>query len=55
MIFQLLERLHQAHHLTSIFVTHNWSFAVRCDRVLMLEGGCLVPGGDDPSKLGRQG
>ena len=55
MIFQLLERLHQTHNLTSIFVTHNWSFARRCDRVLMLEGGCLVPGSEDPSKLGRQG
>jgi lipoprotein-releasing system ATP-binding protein len=43
MIFQLLERLHQSHQLTSVFVTHNWSFARRCDRVLKLEKGALVP------------
>jgi lipoprotein-releasing system ATP-binding protein len=43
MIFQLLERLHQSHQLTSVFVTHNWSFARRCDRVLKLEKGVLVP------------
>jgi lipoprotein-releasing system ATP-binding protein len=43
MIFQLLERLHQSHQLTSVFVTHNLSFARRCDRVLKLEGGALKP------------
>ena len=43
MIFQLLERLHQSHQLTSVFVTHNLLFARRCDRVLKLEGGVLVP------------
>jgi lipoprotein-releasing system ATP-binding protein len=42
MIFQLLERLHQSHQLTSVFVTHNLSFAKRCDRVLKLEGGVLT-------------
>src|SRR3989440_8899782 len=42
MIFQLLERLHQSHQLTSVFVTHNLSFAKRCDRVLKLEGGILT-------------
>jgi len=41
MIFQLLERLHQSHQLTSVFVTHNLSFARRCDRVLKLENGVL--------------
>jgi lipoprotein-releasing system ATP-binding protein len=45
MIFELLEGLHQAHQLTSVFVTHNLSFARRCDRVLSLEKGGLVPGG----------
>src|SRR5438105_4486911 len=39
MIFQLLERLHQSHQLTSVFVTHNLSFARRCDRILRMEGG----------------
>jgi len=41
MIFQLLERLHKSHLLTSVFVTHNLSFARRCDRVLKLENGVL--------------
>src|SRR5207237_7324266 len=41
MIFQLLEDLHRTHQLTSIFCTHNLSFAKRCDRVLKLEGGVL--------------
>src|SRR5947199_3835882 len=43
MIFQLLERLHQSHQLTSVFVTHNLSFASRCDRVRKLENGVLAP------------
>jgi lipoprotein-releasing system ATP-binding protein len=43
MIFQLLERLHKSHQLTSVFVTHNLSFARRCDRVLKLENGSLQP------------
>jgi lipoprotein-releasing system ATP-binding protein len=42
MIFDLLSDLHHSHHLTSIFVTHNLSFAGRCDRVLRLEGGALA-------------
>ena len=39
MIFELLERLHRSHTLTSVFVTHNLSFAKRCDRILIMEGG----------------
>jgi lipoprotein-releasing system ATP-binding protein len=42
MIFHLLERLHRSHQLTSVFVTHNISFARRCDRVLKLENGVLI-------------
>ena len=42
MIFDLLTDLHRSHQLTSIFVTHNLSFAERCDRVLRLEGGALA-------------
>jgi len=42
MIFDLLTDLHRSHRLTSIFVTHNLSFAQRCDRVLRLEGGALA-------------
>jgi lipoprotein-releasing system ATP-binding protein len=45
MIFELLEGLHHMHQLTSVFVTHNPAFARRCDRVLSLEKGGLVPGG----------
>ena len=44
MIFELLEGLHRTHQLTSVLVTHNLSFANRCDRVLNLEKGGLVPG-----------
>jgi lipoprotein-releasing system ATP-binding protein len=50
MVFGLLERLHATHKLTSILVTHNLSFARRCDRVLNMEKGGLVPlGGPNPS------
>jgi lipoprotein-releasing system ATP-binding protein len=43
MIFELLADLHRSHQLTSVFVTHNLSFARRCDRVLAMEKGGLVP------------
>ncbi|MCU1274302.1 MAG: transporter related [Bryobacterales bacterium] len=42
-MFELLGRLQRLHNLTSILVTHNNSFAQRCDRILKLEGGVLVP------------
>jgi predicted ABC-type transport system involved in lysophospholipase L1 biosynthesis ATPase subunit len=42
-VFTLLDELHRAHGLTSVYVTHNLSFASRCDRVLKLEGGTLAP------------
>ncbi len=38
-VFDLLERLHQIHHLTSVIVTHNLSLAQRCSRILRLEKG----------------
>lgn len=44
MIVSLLTELHRAHRLTSIYVTHNMSFARRCDRVLRLEAGNLMSG-----------
>lgn len=44
MIFDLLTSLHRSHQLTSILVTHNLSFARRCDRVLRLEAGALASG-----------
>jgi lipoprotein-releasing system ATP-binding protein len=40
-IISLLSDLHRSHGLTSIFVTHNVSFAIRCDRVLELKKGRL--------------
>jgi len=43
MIFELLGHLQHLHQLTSILVTHNNSFAQRCDRILRLEAGVLVP------------
>ena len=44
MIMSLLEDLHRTHRLTSIYVTHNLSFARRADRVLLLDqGGLQVP------------
>src|SRR5713226_1914145 len=56
-VFELLERLHRAHKLTSLIATHNLKLAARCDRVLGLEHGVLqsreaaasasgVPGGE---------
>jgi lipoprotein-releasing system ATP-binding protein len=41
MIIGLLADLHRTHRLTSIYVTHNLSFAQRCDRVLQLDKGSL--------------
>ena len=40
-IIGLLAELHKVHELTSIFVTHNLSFAKRCDQVLELRKGRL--------------
>lgn len=44
MIISLLQDLHRSHRLTSIYVTHNLSFAGRCDRILQLDKGVLSPG-----------
>jgi lipoprotein-releasing system ATP-binding protein len=41
-VFEIVERLHQSHHLTSILVTHNLDLAARCTRVLRLESGRLA-------------
>jgi lipoprotein-releasing system ATP-binding protein len=56
-VFELLERLHRTHKLTSLIATHNLALAARCDRILALERGVLhttkaaaltsgVPGGE---------
>jgi lipoprotein-releasing system ATP-binding protein len=45
-IFELMQRLHRSHHLTSVVATHNLQLARRADRVLVLEHGKLAPGGE---------
>jgi len=40
-VFELLQRLHRTHRLTSLLATHNLALAWRCDRVLALEHGLL--------------
>ena len=41
--FDLIDRLHKNHGLTSILVTHNLELAARCTRALRLESGRLAP------------
>jgi lipoprotein-releasing system ATP-binding protein len=52
MIFELLAGLHRSNQLTSVFVTHNLAFARRCDRVLNMEKGGLLPAGPIDSQPG---
>src|SRR6201987_1122394 len=40
-VFELLQRLHRSHRLTSLIATHNLALAARCDRILGLEHGVL--------------
>src|SRR5579862_1956557 len=42
-VFELMQRLHREHQLTSILATHNTILAGRADRVLQLEHGMLRP------------
>ena len=44
-VFELMQRLHCEHRLTSILATHNTVLAGRADRVLQLEHGKLRPVG----------
>jgi lipoprotein-releasing system ATP-binding protein len=44
-VFELMQRLHRTHRLTSILATHNTVLAGRADRVLRLEHGVLLPVG----------
>jgi lipoprotein-releasing system ATP-binding protein len=53
-IFEIVERLHASHGLTSILVTHNLDLAARCGRILRLENGGLAQAGG-ASKNGRPG
>ena len=59
-VADLLDELHGAHRLTSVFVTHNIRFAQRCDRILKLERGFLeatgaggIPGAIMPEIAGQ--
>ncbi len=47
-VFELIERLHGSHGLTSILVTHNPELAGRCTRALRLENGRLTALGAAP-------
>jgi lipoprotein-releasing system ATP-binding protein len=51
MVMALLEDLHRSHGLTSVYVTHNLTFARRADRILKIERGSLTSNLDiaDPS------
>jgi len=51
-MFELLERLHRVHKLTSLIATHNLALAARCDRILGLEHGVLRSR-EVPSVVGR--
>jgi len=42
-VFELMQRLHREHQLTSILATHNTVLAERADSVLRLEHGKLEP------------
>jgi len=55
MIVSLLQDLHRSHQLTSIYVTHNISFARRCDRILQLDKGVLTPWTGDGIPRGGRG
>jgi lipoprotein-releasing system ATP-binding protein len=47
-VFDLIQRLHLSHGLTSILVTHNLDLAARCTRALLLEAGRLAPLASSP-------
>ena len=54
-IFELMQRLHESHHLTSIVATHNLMLARRTDRVLNLEHGNLTPYVEVPAAAAYRG
>ncbi|MBC8167542.1 MAG: ABC transporter ATP-binding protein [Bryobacteraceae bacterium] len=48
-VADVFDEIHRLHGLTSVFVTHNIGFARRCDRILHLEDGALIPYDDEPA------
>ena len=54
-VFDLLERLHRMHRLTSLIATHNLALAARCDRILGLEHGVLQTRGAAAPASGAPG
>ena len=54
-VFDLLERLHRVHKLTSLIATHNLTLAARCDRILGLEHGVLHTRGVSAAAIGTPG
>ena len=54
-VFDLIERLHESHGLTSIVVTHNMELAARCRRTLKLENGRLIQVTDAGPKAPQAG
>lgn len=54
-VFQLLERLHRTHKLTSLIATHNLALAEKCDRILGLEHGVLQSRGSAVPASGSPG
>jgi lipoprotein-releasing system ATP-binding protein len=54
-VFELLQRLHRSHRLTSLIATHNLALANRCDRVVGLEHGVLQVRGVSHAAEGTPG
>ncbi len=54
-VFGLIQRLHTAHGLTSVLVTHSLEFAARCGRVLRLRDGQLVDASGPKADHGSHG
>jgi len=53
-VFDLIERLHASHSLTSILVTHNLDLAARCTRAMRLESGRLTAVAAAPKSGGQE-
>ena len=54
-VFELLERLHRSHRLTSLIATHNQALAERCDRIVGLEHGVLQSRGTHTAERSTPG